>query len=257
MEYLQIAASDEGNVLRITLNRPKSRNAMSLALLQELGEVLRDIRAREGVDAVILEGAGSVFSSGHDLGEMVGRDAAFYSQLFTVCTEVMLEIQRVPQPVIAKVHGVAAAAGCQLVAACDLVVAADTARFVTPGVRIGLFCATPMVPITRAIGRKQALEMLLTGEPIDAITARDWGLVNRVVPEPKLEEEVMNLVGQIARFSRTVVGVGKDAFYSQIDATQSAAYEITIPIMAANAAHREAQEGMSAFLQKRRPNWEN
>jgi enoyl-CoA hydratase/carnithine racemase len=257
MEYSHLEVSAEGNVLRITLNRPDRRNALSLSLLQELGEVLRGVQLREGIDAVTIEGAGPGFSSGHDLGEMVGRDAAFYDTLFAVCTEVMLEIQHVPQPVIAKVHGVAAAAGCQLVAACDLVVAADTARFVTPGVRIGLFCATPMVPISRAIGRKRALEMLLTAEPIDAVTARDWGLVNRVVPEPQLEEEVMNLIGQIAQFSRTVIGIGKHAFYNQIDMTQTAAYEITGPIMAANAARRETQEGISAFLEKRRPSWGN
>src|SRR5437763_2921747 len=173
---------------RITLNRPEKRNALSLALMEELIAALRSVGGDPAVRAIVVEGAGPAFSAGHDLSEMVGRDAAFYQRLFDVCTELMETIHRVPQPVIAKVHGIATAAGCQLVAACDLAVAAEDARFATPGVKIGLFCSTPMVPLSRAIGRKRALEMLLTGDFVDAATAREWGLVNRVVPAYRLEE---------------------------------------------------------------------
>lgn len=242
-------------VARLVLNRPDRRNAMSLELLGEMHDALRTIRRRGDVKAVIIDGNGPVFSAGHDMSEMVDRDPTFYDTLFTTCTNMMLEIQAMPQPVIAKVHGMATAAGCQLVAACDLAVAAEGTRFATPGVQIGLFCSTPMVPITRAIGRKRALEMLLTGEPIDAGTARDWGLINRVVPEADLEQAVMELVEQILRFSSDVIAIGKGAFYSQIDATQRDAYGIAGPIMSANAAHPDAQEGMSAFLEKRQAKW--
>jgi enoyl-CoA hydratase/carnithine racemase len=207
------------------------------------------------VRAIVIGGAGPVFSAGHDLGEMIDRKAEFYEELFAKCTDVMLAVQRTPQPVVASVHGLATAAGCQLVAACDLAIATADASFATPGVRIGLFCSTPMVPITRAIGRKRALEMLLTGEPIDAETALSWGLVNRVVPRQDLDTAVAALVGQISRFSSEVIAIGKDAFYRQIDRPQPSAYEITGPIMSGNARHPDAQEGMSAFLEKREPNW--
>ena len=184
----------EPPVARITLNRPEKRNALSLVLMQELISVLEEAGAAAEVQAIVIEGAGPAFSAGHDLGEMVGRDAEFYDRLFDVCTVLMETIHRVPQPVIAKVHGIATAAGCQLVASCDLAVAAEETRFATPGVKIGLFCSTPMVPLSRAVGRKRALELLLTGEPIDAATARDWGLVNRVVPADQLEDAVSTLV---------------------------------------------------------------
>jgi enoyl-CoA hydratase/carnithine racemase len=170
---------------------------------------------------------------------------------------MMEAVQAIPQPVIARVHGVATAAGCQLVASCDLVVAADTARFATPGVKIGLFCSTPMVPLSRAIGRKRAMEMLLTGDFVDAATAAEWGLVNRVVPESELDSAVDGLVDAIVRSSQLVVGIGKQAFYTQIDLDQHSAYEHTKAVMIANAALGDAQEGMSAFLQKRRPEWKN
>jgi enoyl-CoA hydratase/carnithine racemase len=255
MGYTNIRIAVADGIARVVLNRPERRNAMSLALLEELGAGIGALGETAGVGAVIVEGAGSVFSAGHDLSEMLDREPRFYDRLFAACTDVMLGIQTVPQPVIAKVHGVATAAGCQLVAACDLAVAADDARFATPGVRIGLFCSTPMVPITRAIGRKRALEMLLTGEAIDASTALEWGLVNRVVPVEDLETEVLRLVGEIGRFSSEVIAIGKDAFYRQIDATQADAYEITGPIMSANANHPDAQEGMTAFLEKRPPHW--
>jgi enoyl-CoA hydratase/carnithine racemase len=240
---------------RITLNRPERRNALSLALMEELISALEEVSALTEVRAIVIEGAGPAFSAGHDLGEMVGRDAAFYDRLFEVCTVLMEAIHRVAQPVIAKVHGIATAAGCQLVASCDLAVAAESARFATPGVKIGLFCSTPMVPVSRAVGRKRALELLLTGEPIDAATARDWGLVNRVVPADELEEAVSALVDKLAASSPLTVRIGKEAFYRQLELDEHAAYELTRRVMAVNAQAGDAQEGMGAFLEKRPPSW--
>src|SRR5947209_19642521 len=176
--------------------------------MEELIAALRTLGANPDVRAIVIAGAGSAFSAGHDLGEMVGRDVAFYRRLFDVCAELMETIHRVPQPVIASVHGVATAAGCQLVAACDLAVAAEDARFATPGVKIGLFCSTPMVPLSRAVGRKRALEMLLSGDFVDAPTALEWGLVNRVVPADRLDDAVAELVERIARSSPLTVGIG-------------------------------------------------
>ena len=255
MEYRHLLIDCRDRMARLTLNRPDRRNALSLELLDELHTALAAFRSDPEIAVAVIEGAGPVFSSGHDLNEMIDRDAVFYSELFDRCTEVMVGIQALPQPVIAKVHGVATAAGCQLVAACDLAVATADSRFATPGVRIGLFCSTPMVPISRAIGRKRALEMLLTGEAIDATTAQEWGLVNRVVPAAQLESAVQELVAQITRFSRDVVAIGKTAFYNQVDASQADAYAITAPIMSENARHEDAQEGMTAFLEKRSPKW--
>jgi enoyl-CoA hydratase/carnithine racemase len=245
----------ESPAARITLNRPEKRNALSLALMEELISALEEVGAVAEVRAIVIEGAGPAFSAGHDLGEMVGRDAEFYDRLFEVCTVLMETLHRVPQPVIAKVHGIATAAGCQLVASCDLAVAAEGTRFATPGVKIGLFCSTPMVPLSRAVGRKRALELLLTGEPIDAATARDWGLVNRVVPADELEEAVSALVGRIASSSPLTVRIGKEAFYEQIELDEHGAYELTRRVMAANAQAGDAQEGMGAFLEKRPPTW--
>jgi enoyl-CoA hydratase/carnithine racemase len=242
-------------VARVTLNRPERRNALSLALMQELISCLRTIGETGDVRAVVLAAAGKVFSSGHDLSEMRGRSINDYRRLFDVCVEMMTAIQSIPQPVIAEVHGMATAAGCQLVAACDLAVAAEEARFATPGVRIGLFCSTPMVALTRAIGRKRALEMLLTGAPIDARTAAEWGLVNRVVPASQLREETLRLAGQIVEASPLTVGIGKQAFYSQIDLDQSKAYDYTKEVMSLNAMAADAQEGIGAFLEKRQPCW--
>jgi len=239
----------------ITLNRPDRRNALSLELIEELLGTLRRVSEQEGVRAIVLEGSGPAFSAGHDLSEMIGRDVGFYQRLFDACTELMECIHRLPQPVIAKVRGIATAAGCQLVAACDLAVAAEGARFATPGVKIGLFCSTPMVPVSRAVGRKRALEMLLTGQPIDAATALDWGLVNRVVPEDALDDEVTALVEAIARSSPLTVGIGKEAFYSQIELDEHRAYDLTKAVMAMNARADDAQEGMCAFLEKRPPEW--
>ena len=245
----------EGPAARITLNRPEKRNALSLALMEELISAFEEVGSAAGVRAIVIEGAGPAFSAGHDLGEMIGRDAEFYDRLFDVCTRMMETIHRVPQPVIAKVHGIATAAGCQLVAACDLVVAAEGTRFATPGVKIGLFCSTPMVPVSRAVGRKRALELLLTGEPIDAATACHWGLVNRVVPADLLEDAVSALVERIAASSPVTVRIGKEAFYEQVELDEHGAYELTRRVMAANAQAGDAQEGMSAFLEKRAPTW--
>jgi enoyl-CoA hydratase/carnithine racemase len=242
-------------VARITLNRPERRNALSLALMEELIDCLRTIGRSDEIRAVILSGAGKVFSSGHDLNEMRGRSIGEYRHLFDACVEMMVALQQVPQPVIAEVQGMATAAGCQLVAGCDLAVASEGAKFATPGVRIGMFCSTPMVALTRAIGRKRALEMLLTGAPIDARTAADWGLVNRVVPASQLREETQILAEQIVESSPLTLGIGKQAFYAQIDLDQTKAYDYTKEIMSLNAMTEDAQEGISAFLEKRKPYW--
>ena len=245
---------DEASVARLTLARPEKRNALSLELMQEVIEALRSA-GESDVRAIVIEGAGPVFSSGHDLGEMIGREPAFYQELFDVCTVMMETIHQLRQPVIAKVHGVATAAGCQLVAACDLAVAAEGTRFATPGVKIGLFCSTPMVPVSRAVGRKRALELLLTGDPIDATTALEWGLVNRVVPAKQLDEAIAELVAAIAGSSAMTIAVGKQAFYDQIDLDEPSAYALTKGVMAKNSVAADAQEGMSAFLEKRGPTW--
>ena len=255
IEYRSLLVRADEAAARITLNRPEKRNALSLELMDEMISALREVSAQAATRAIVIEGAGAAFSAGHDLSEMIGRDEAFYNELFGVCTVMMETIHELPQPVIAKVHGIATAAGCQLVAACDLAVAADGARFATPGVKIGLFCSTPMVPVSRAVGRKRAMQLLLTGEPIDATTALDWGLVNRVVPADELEPAVVELVGAIARSSSYTVATGKRAFYAQIDRTEYDAYEHCKVVMANNALAQDAREGMSAFLQKRSPTW--
>lgn len=240
---------------RITLNRPERRNALSLALMQELLDCLKQLSQSREVGAIILAATGNVYSSGHDLNELRGRTLGDYRHLFDVCAELMTAIQHIPQPVIAEVQGVATAAGCQLVATCDLAVAAESAKFATPGVRIGLFCSTPMVALTRAVGRKRALEMLMTGAPIDAATAADWGLINRVVPAAELRAETENLASQIATASPLTLGIGKQVFYTQIDLDQSKAYDYTKEVMTLNAMADDAQEGISAFLEKRDACW--
>jgi enoyl-CoA hydratase/carnithine racemase len=255
IETPNLVVGREGPAARVTLNRPEKRNALSHALMSELLAALRDASADADVRAIVIEGVGPAFSAGHDLAEMVGRDLPFYRELFDLCTELMETIHRLPQPVIAKVQGIATAAGCQLVASCDLAVAAADARFATPGVRIGLFCSTPMVPLSRAIGRKRALDMLLTGEPIDAATALAWGLVNRVVPAAELEAETQRLVDAIARSSPLTIGIGKEAFYAQVELDEHRAYDLTKGVMSSNALAGDAQEGMCAFLEKRPPAW--
>jgi len=254
-EFENLTLSIGESAARITLNRPEKRNALSLALMQEVIAALREASAAPAVRAIVIEGAGPAFSAGHDLSEMVGRDVGFYQELFDVCTVMMEAIHKLPQPVIAKVHGVATAAGCQLVASCDLAVAAQGTRFATPGVKIGLFCSTPMVPVSRAVGRKRALEMLLTGDFVDAETAREWGLVNRVVPAEELDAAVDELVEKIARSSGLVVGIGKEAFYAQIELDEHRAYDLTKTVMTMNMLAADAQEGVCAFLEKRPPEW--
>lgn len=255
MDSSQTSLAIECGIGRIVLNRPERRNALSLAMLESLLDGLDQLGADRDVAVITIAGAGPVFSSGHDLSEMVDREEGFYDTLFTACTAVMERIHACRQPVIAQVHGMAAAAGCQLVAACDLAIASAEAYFSTPGVKIGLFCSTPMVPVTRAIGRRRALQMLLTGEPIDAATALGWGLVNDVVPRDGLADRVTELAGRIMRYSPDVIALGKRAFYAQVDADETEAYRIAGPIMSRNAAHQDAQEGMSAFLEKRPPVW--
>ena len=250
-----LIVEDAGTAVRVTLARPDKRNALSLELMDELTEVLEAIGARSEVRVIVVEGAGVAFCAGHDLSEMVDRELPFYQELFDRCSKLMETIHRVPQPVIAKVHGIATAAGCQLVAACDLAVAAEDARFATPGVKIGLFCSTPMVPLSRAIGRKRALEMLLTGEPISAARALDWGLVNRVVPAAELDASVEELVAAISRSSPLTVKIGKETFYEQIDLDERQAYDLTKTVMAMNMTANDAQEGICAFLEKRPPDW--
>jgi enoyl-CoA hydratase/carnithine racemase len=251
--YLSVESRDEIAIL--TMNRPEKRNALSLELMQELIDSLDGVEKGGEARAVILAATGPAFCSGHDLGEMVGREVSEYRRIFDVCTALMQKIQSIPQPVIAQVQGVATAAGCQLVAACDLAVASENARFATPGVKIGLFCTTPMVALTRAIGRKRALEMLLTGNMVDAYTAADWGLVNHVVPAGELETETFALARQVAQASSLVVSIGKQAFYSQIELDQSKAYAYAKEVMTMNAMAQDAQEGISAFLGKRAACW--
>jgi enoyl-CoA hydratase/carnithine racemase len=250
-----VSTSDDG-VATLTLNRPDQRNALSLQLMRAVTDALHNLRD-DDVRAVILAGAGPAFCAGHDLGEMVGLDLDGYREVFAVCTTMMKAIHDLSQPVIARVHGIATAAGCQLVAACDLAVASSAARFATPGVKIGLFCSTPMVELSRAVGRKRALELLLTGTPIDAPTAADWGLINRVVEPEELEPATATLAGQIAAASPLIVGIGKQAYYRQIDLNLPDAYSHCQEVMSHNAIALDAQEGMCAFLQKREPVWQN
>jgi enoyl-CoA hydratase/carnithine racemase len=255
-ELQHVEVRFDGPAARIRLNRPEKRNALSLELMREVTAVLGELGRDPDVRAIVIEAAGPAFSAGHDLSELTGRDLAFYQEVFDACVQMMEAIHRVPQPVIAKVHAVATAAGCQLVAACDLAVAAESARFATPGVKIGLFCSTPMVPVSRAVGRKRAMEMLLTGELIDASTACEWGLVNRVVPDDELDAAVGELVEKIARTSPLTVGIGKEAFYTQIDLDERQAYDVTKAVMAMNTLAEDAQEGICAFLEKRPPRWQ-
>ena len=255
MEYQHLIATTENQVGVITLNRPERRNALSLGLMEELIQCLDEFAAMRNIRAIILAASGKVFCSGHDLSEMVGRTVGDYRRVFDVCTELMMKIQSIPQPVIARVQGVATAAGCQLVATCDLAIASDQAGFATPGVKIGLFCTTPMVALSRAVGRKRAMEMLLTGKLIDAGTAAEWGLVNRVVPAAELEQAARELAGKIAESSSFTVGLGKQAFYVQIDLDQPQAYAYAKEVMTTNSLAHDAQEGISAFLEKRAACW--
>ena len=255
--YRHILFHCDGQIALVTMNRPEKRNALSVEHMLELTDCFKAIGADREIAVTILRGSGPVFSAGHDLGEMVGQTNEFYEHEFAVCSELMETIVGLPQPVIAQVHGIATAAGCQLVATCDLVVAAEQARFATPGVKIGLFCSTPMVALSRTVGRKKAMEMLLTGDFISAAEAQAAGLVNRVVPAEDLERTTRALAEQIAAASQLVVGIGKQAFYRQIDLPLHEAYRYAGEVMAKNAALEDAQEGMCAFLEKRKPEWRN
>ena len=239
----------------ITLNRPETRNALSTPLMEELTAELERQSARPECRVIVLAANGPAFSAGHDLKELIDRTLDEERAIFETCTRMMDTIQQIPQPVIAAVQGIATAAGCQLVATCDLAIASRDARFATPGVKIGLFCSTPMVAVSRNIGRKRALEMLLTGQPIPAETAAEWGLVNRVVAPEELEGAALELAGQIASSSPLILKIGKRAFYDQVGKEQDAAYDLMGEVMSQNAMTGDAQEGMSAFLEKRQPTW--
>jgi enoyl-CoA hydratase/carnithine racemase len=240
----------------LTLDRARRRNPLSVATMRELTAALRDVATHDGVRAIVVRAEGPAFSAGHDLSEMVERTLDEEREVFAVCTEMMQAVHQVPQPVIAAIQGVAVAAGCQLVATCDLAVAAEGAVFGTPGVKIGLFCSTPMVAVSRAIGRKRAMQLLLTGEVIDAATAADWGLVNEVVPADRLDARALELAEKVADASAATLAIGKEAFYRQIDLSEDDAYAAMSETMATNAVTCDAQEGMSAFLAKRPPVWQ-
>jgi enoyl-CoA hydratase/carnithine racemase len=255
MPYENLLLELDERMAVITLNRPNRRNALSLALMRELIDCLETVGQHRSVHAVILAASGKVYSSGHDLTEMVGRSVGEYRHIFDVCAALMTKIQSIPQPVIAEVQGMATAAGCQLVATCDLAIASEEAAFATPGVRIGLFCTTPMVALSRAIGRKRALQMLLTGEEINSPTAAEWGLINRVVPSTELKCATRALAARIAEASSLVIGIGKQAYYTQVDLDQPKAYGYAKEVMTTNALAADAQEGISAFLGKRSACW--
>jgi enoyl-CoA hydratase/carnithine racemase len=247
-----------GGVLRLTLDRPKARNALSTALMTALLDALARAAQDRAVRVVVIDGAGPAFCAGHDLREIrADPRRETYERIFAQCSALMLAIVALPKPVIAEVHGVATAAGCQLVASCDLAVAAEEARFATPGVNIGLFCSTPMVALSRAVGRKAAMEMLLTGETIDAHRARDLGLVNRVVPRAELRQSVDDLAREIAAKSAFTVAIGKSAFYRQAELDLAGAYHYAAEVMTTNMLAADAGEGIDAFLARRPPVWQD
>jgi enoyl-CoA hydratase/carnithine racemase len=245
----------DGAIGRVWLDHPERRNALSRDMLSRLIVALADLSERDDVHVVVLGATGPAFSAGHDIAEMVGRDESFYRDLFATCATLMGVMRQLPQPIIARVDGIATAAGCQLVAGCDLAVASDRSRFALPGVRIGLFCSVPAVPVARAVGPKRTLEMLLTGEPVDAATAHEWGLVNRVVAPDALDDAVDELVATVLQWSPQVVQLGKVAFYEQLGLSERSAYEVMTEIMTANALLRDADEGFRAFVEKRSPKW--
>ena len=248
--------SDRDGIATLTLNRPQQRNALTRALIAELHDALSKIAADKSVRVVVIAANGPAFCSGHDLRELrANTEPTFYDAVFGACSAMMLALVRLPQPVIARVHATATAAGCQLVASCDLAVAADTARFATPGVDIGLFCSTPMVAVSRNLSRKRVMEMLLTGEMIDAATATQLGLINRAVPADQLDAEIARLAGLIATKSAMTLRIGKEAFYRQLELPQADAYSYVNAVMTRNMATRDAAEGIDAFLAKRRPTW--
>jgi enoyl-CoA hydratase/carnithine racemase len=241
----------------LTLNNPERRNALSRTMLQHLKRALDRAAADKAVRAVVIRAAGPVFSSGHDLRELVGQPESDVATLFDLCTNVMETVRTLPKPVIAQVHALATAAGCQLVATCDLVVASENATFATPGVKNGLFCTTPGVAVARAVGPRKAMEMLLTGTPISATEAQRADLVNRIVPAERLEEETMALARQVIAASGYTLAIGKRGFYQQIAKDRPEAYAVAQEVMVENALAPDAQEGMRAFLEKRPPRWQH
>jgi enoyl-CoA hydratase/carnithine racemase len=253
--YDYLLVERDGPITTITMNKPEKRNALSLPMMGELIKAFTTVGEDSTTQVVILAANGPVFSAGHDLRDLVEGDATSYRHVFAVCNELMQGIQSIPQPVIARVHKMATAAGCQLVATCDLAVASTEAKFATSGVKNGLFCTSPGVAVSRSIGRKRALQMLLTGEAISAETAADWGLVNMAVPPEQLEAATRQLALSIASLSPFSIGLGKQAFYAQIDMDQPKAYAYAKEVMALNATAADAQEGMQAFLGKRTPTW--
>ncbi|WP_330232749.1 enoyl-CoA hydratase-related protein [Nocardia sp. NBC_00508] len=254
LQYRHLLIARAGGAVRITMNRPDRRNALSA---EHLAELLAAFRAVGESDAtgIVLAAAGPVFSAGHDFADVAARDLLGVRELLTVCTELMSTIESVPQVVVARVHGLATAAGCQLVASCDLAVAAESAGFALPGGKGGWFCHTPAVPVARAIGRKRLMELALTGDPIDAHTAAGWGLINRVVPDADLDAAVDDLLARATRGSRASKALGKRTLYAQLDRPEDDAYAIALEVMAAAAQLPDAREGMTAFLEKRRPVW--
>ena len=261
MDYKTIISSTKllvqaaGGVVQVVLNRPEKRNALSREMIAHLDTAFSHIAKDTSARVVVLSAKGPVFCAGHDLNEMTGLAEFEYRELFENCSRVMMQLRRLPQPVIARVQGTATAAGCQLVAACDLAVAADQAVFATPGVKIGLFCTTPMVPLVRAIPAKAAMEMLLTGQPISANRALELGLLNRVVPMEELDTVIDQLAEAIISYSPEVIRIGKAAFYDQLTFDETRAYERAVQVMTHNAELPDAQEGIRAFLEGRSPNW--
>ena len=247
--------SFDGEIERITLAEPTRRNVLGLPKMEALTAHLRAIETSRSASVVVIDAEGPAFSAGHDLDEMGGISLEEAKEIFDACVDLMTAIHEIPQPVIAAVDGIATAAGCQLVAACDLAIASETSSFATPGVRIGLFCSTPMVPISRAVGRKRAMQMLLTGNAITAQTAADWGLVNVVVPAERLDMAVAEMAADIVRWSSQTIAIGKSAFYDQLDRSEPDAYDFTKRVMSTNAVDGVAQEGIRAFLDKRDPVW--
>ena len=250
MNYQHLLISNDGPITTLTLNRPEKRNALAMDVMLELTQALRQV-ARSDALGVILAANGPVFSAGHNFGDMAGTTLEQTRELFKVCTEMMDAIQEMPQPVIAKVHALATAAGCQLVASCDLAIAADSASFAIPGGKAGLFCHTPLVAVARNIGRKRALEMALTGDAIDAATAAQWGLINRAVPADQLDAATLDLIQRACRGSARSKQLGKQGFYQQVELPQQQAYAMAAEVMASAAMTPDAQEGIQAFLEKR------
>jgi len=253
-DYEHILLDRDGDTVRITMNRPSRRNSLSAEHLAELLDAFTEVGTTDAT-GIVLAGEGPVFSAGHDFADVASRDLAGVRELLRLCTELMRTVESVPQVVIARVHALATAAGCQLVASCDLAVAAESAGFALPGGKGGWFCHTPAVPVARAIGRKRLMELVLTGDVVDAVTALDWGLVNRVVPDAELDHAVRDLLARATRGSRASKALGKQTVYAQLDRPEADAYAIAVEVMAAASQLPGAKEGMAAFLEKRHPNW--